>query len=95
MDPIFEYARDPRLYWKTHFIAKDQAGAQTCGNTRCTRETATDIYVALRDDFRASYIILDNLRQPNMIAYLDTDRRFEKVFSTGRQTIYKLETTTL
>ncbi len=91
MDPIFEYAYDPRLYWKTHFIAKDQAGALTCGAIRCTPATSEETYSVLKRDFRASYIAVEKFRLPNFAAYVASDARFTKVFEDARVAVYTID----
>ena len=90
MDPIFLYAYDPRLYWKTHFIATDKAGASTCGAIRCTPATSEETYRVLKRDFRASYVVVEPYRQPNFAAYLSSDPRFTNVFEDVLVAVYEI-----
>lgn len=90
MDPIFQYAYDPSLYWKTHFLAIDQATSFTCGEIRCTQEMAKDTYEVLKNDFKASYIVVEKRRNPKLFDYLEKAEGFKKVFESSGDTIFKI-----
>ncbi len=90
MDPIFEYAYSPSLYWKTHFYAIDAATAATCGKIRCTSEEVEDTYSVLKNDFHASYILLEKRRNPQLNKYLSIALKFSRVFETDKEVLYKL-----
>ena len=36
MDPIFMYAHDPKLYWKSHYLAIVKVSSFTCGEIPCS-----------------------------------------------------------
>jgi len=80
MDPIFQYAYNPSSYWKTRFLAIDQATAFTCGKIRCAQEEVENTHLILKRDFKASYIIIEKLRSPKLYNYLETADEFVKVF---------------
>ncbi|MEK7192281.1 MAG: hypothetical protein AAB646_02090 [Patescibacteria group bacterium] len=80
MDPIFQYAYNQSLYWKTHFLAIDSAPGYTCGKIRCTQEEVEDIYKVLKDDFNAKYIVVEKRRNPKLYKYFESANKFKKVF---------------
>lgn len=90
MDPIFQYAFSPELYWKTHFLAIDQATAVTCGEIRCTAEAAEDTVSVLKNDFKASYIVIENRRNPKLYKYVNSHPKFQKSFETADETVFKI-----
>lgn len=90
MDPIFEYAFKPELYWKTHFLAIDAGTAFTCGMIRCTAEETVETYEVLKNDFRASYIIVEKLRNPKVLQYLESFGGYQKVFDNNDQKVFKI-----
>ncbi|MDP1718915.1 MAG: hypothetical protein Q8L24_00610 [bacterium] len=91
MDPIFEYAYDPSLYWKTHFLAIDAGSAYTCGKVRCTAEEVVPTYGVLKNDFHASYIVVEKRRSPKLLDYLRTSPDFQKVFEDIEITLFKIK----
>lgn len=91
MDPIFEYAYNPALYWETHFLSIDAATAYTCGKIRCAAEEVTPTYGALKNDFHASYILVEKRRNPKLLNYLKTSPDFQKVFEDVEITLFKLK----
>ncbi|KKU77264.1 MAG: hypothetical protein UY12_C0007G0006 [Parcubacteria group bacterium GW2011_GWA2_47_8b] len=90
MDPIFEYSFKPELYWKTHFLAIDAGTAFTCGMIRCTAEQTEDTYKVLKNDFRASYIVVEKLRNPKLLQYLQSFVGYQKVFDNNAQTVFRI-----
>ena len=90
MDPIFEYAYSPSLYWKTHFYAIDVATYGTCGKINCSGEELEDTYKVLKNDFRASYIAIEKSRNPNLYQYLNGNSKFQKVVDTTNEALYKI-----
>lgn len=91
MDPIFQYSYSPELYWKTHFYAVDKASTFTCGAIRCTEENAEDTHEVLKNDFRASYLLVEKRRNPKLSQYLmDAVDKFSLVFENETEALYKL-----
>ncbi len=90
MDPIFQYAYSPALYWENHFLA---IGGQpfTCYAIPCTLKVVRPLYEAIANDFGASYVIVNLERNPSLNANLLKDNRFEKVFSTKSEVLYKIK----
>lgn len=89
MDPIFSYSFNENLYWENYFIAY-RGEPFTCGYIRCTEEMIKDVHSALKNDFRASYLVLEYRRSPNFIKNVEKLNGFEKVFSTDKEVIYKI-----
>jgi hypothetical protein len=90
MDPIFEYAYNPALYWKNHFLASGRATANTCGSPACGAGEVTPTYDVLKRDFRAGYLVIEKGRQTKLHRYLASDPRFTNVFETERDTVFKI-----
>lgn len=88
LDPIFQYAYSPPLYWKLHYLAIDQVTKKTCGKIECTRAELEDTYTALVQDYNARYVLLDKRENPLVGSFLSTDSRFEKTFETEREAVY-------
>ncbi len=90
MDPIFEYDFNPQLYWKTHFYSIDAATGYTCAEVRCTAGQVESTYQALKNDFHASYIVLEKSRNPSLNKYLSTAPAFRNVFENPDTVVYKI-----
>ena len=96
MDPIFELAYSPSLYWKNHYLFIDQffvqdGVAKVCGEIRCSVDMVEDIYMVLFRDFKASFLFLEKNRNPKLYNYLKTDSRFENVFETDFEAVFRIK----
>ncbi len=91
LDPIFQYAYNPSLYWKFHHLSADQAAEQTCGAMVCAPETLEDTYAVLVRDFKAKYLLLSKLQNPLVYDFLENDSRFENKFETGREAVFLIK----
>ncbi|MDD4761701.1 MAG: hypothetical protein PHZ25_01610 [Candidatus Pacebacteria bacterium] len=89
MDPIFQYSFNESLFWKNYFIAY-RGEPFTCGSIRCTKEMVEDVYSVLKNDFHASFFVLEYRRSPNFIKNIENLSGFEKVFSTDKEVVYKI-----
>jgi hypothetical protein len=92
MDPFLEYAYDPSLYWKTHYYHLDAVDEYTCSAYPCSSdEQVTGTYETLKNDFHASYIVLEKDRNPKLDAFLSTAPQFEKILETDTGVVlYKI-----
>ncbi len=90
MDPIFEYAYNPALYWKTHFLAIDAGTAYTCGQVRCTAEEVVPTPGVLKKDFNASYILVEKQRNPKVFDYLSNAPEFQRAFETDYDAVFRI-----
>jgi len=91
LDPIFQYAYNPSLYWKYHYLATGLLTDRTCGADACTEEMLEDTYEVLKRDFDAKYVFLSKELKPELNQYLESDSRFKKTFDNGSETIFFLK----
>jgi len=90
MDPIFQYAYEPASYWKTHFLHIDAAGHITCAMIRCEVEEVLPVYDVLKNDFKASYIVIEKPRNTKLLEYLEQSLKFDKVFEAPFEAVFKI-----
>lgn len=90
MDPIFEYAYDPSLYYRSFYLHVGKGTAFTCGAPTCTRETLEDTYTALRREFQASWLFVEKDRSPSLYSYANSDPRFVLSWENDRQAVFDL-----
>lgn len=91
MDPIFEYAYEPSLYWKTHFFAIDAADkGYTCPMVRCTLPETVNNVEVIKNDFKASYVLVEKLRSPKIYNYFLKTPSFRKAFETEQDVLFKV-----
>ena len=77
MDPIFQYAHDPGLYWKYAYLSTDLATDWTCDAYPCHEGSAIDTYTSLVEDFDARWVLVEPERNPKLFFYLLNDARYE------------------
>jgi hypothetical protein len=90
MDPIFMDAHDPKLYWKSHYLALDQATAHTYAGAPGSTAVREDTHAVLARDFQASFVLLEHGRNPSLIAYLTTAPGFVKAFETAHEVVFRV-----
>ncbi len=90
MDPIFEYAYNKPLYWKSYFIAADVGHISTCGKIRCVKEEIENTHNVLVKDFKASYLMLRQVQNPKLYFYLVKENKFPLVFDNGQEAVFKI-----
>ncbi len=78
MDPIFQYAYNPDLYWKFDSVSSDQV-------------PEGDLYGILAKDFNARYIVLRPRRNPDVYGYLSADSRFKKQFEDDNVSVFEIQ----
>jgi hypothetical protein len=89
MDPIFEYAYSPDLYWKsTHLV--EGGGSTTCGLRECTPSSSEDTFTVLRRDFHADYLLLQRRAYPALCAYASGDPRFTLSYDDPQWMLFQL-----
>jgi hypothetical protein len=91
LDPIFQYAYDPSLYWKFYYLSRDALTDHTCGTYPCLRSALEDTYNVLVRDFNAKYIVAEDWRNPKLFRYFETDPRYEKVFVGPYEAVFKIK----
>ena len=89
MDPIFQYAKNPSLYWESHFLA---IGGQpfTCNAIPCTLKAVRPLYEAIAEDFNTAYVIIDLERNFGLNGHLAKHPKFEKVFENDSEILYRV-----
>ena len=90
MDPIFQYALSPDLYWKNHFMLADVGYTNTCGLIRCKQEEIETTPSVLINDFKASYVVLKKTRNPKTYFYWVKDKTFPLVFENSAEAVFKV-----
>ena len=90
MDPIFMYAYDRSLYWKSHYLSMDLVTSFTCGDVKCSSQVGEDTRTVLRRDFQASFILVERGRNPSLLAYLVRAPGFAKVFETEHEVLFRI-----
>lgn len=93
MDPIFQYAYDPTLYWRFHYLSTDAMTDRTCGTYPCTEASVVDTWSTLAHDFGARYVLVEPRRNPRLARYLLTDARYELALETQHEAIFRVRTT--
>ena len=92
MDPIFQYAYDPKLYWKFHYLSADEVTKYTCPAPACTKEMLEDTYTVLKNDFKAKYVFLEKQRNPLIYYYLEsTPEYYQKKIDTISEAVYQIK----
>lgn len=90
MDPIFQYAHDPGLYWEHFFLSADLVVEYTCDAFPCYEGTATATGPAIRDHFHARWVLVEPVRNPKLTAHLLSDPLFERVLETRHEAIFRV-----
>jgi hypothetical protein len=82
MDPIFQYAYDPQLYWKGHYLYNGAGDEVTCAAYPCVDEVIRT-YDSLKQDFHASYVAIEPDTHPGLDQYLSRTPQVRKVFESA------------
>ncbi len=90
MDPIFQYAYSPSLYWKAHHLWTGQYSRFTCPTEFCTPAQGEDTYTALTRNFKARFLVLEPRRHAALYAFASNDARFHKALDDGEVAVFKL-----
>ena len=90
MDPIFEYAYDPARYWKADHLANNEAASQTWGTYDVGGARLEETYRVIREDFGASYLLVDKSETPTLYGYAKGDARFLRRYDDRQAAIFQL-----
>jgi hypothetical protein len=90
MDPIFQHAYDPELYWKHAHLARGAMTATTCGAFPCPPGAEVDTHTALVADFGARWVLVEPRRNPALFEYLTRDRRFDLSLRTRSEAVFEV-----
>lgn len=90
MDPIFQFAHSPGLYWEHFFLSADLIQEYTCDAWPCYEGTATDAWDAIRHHFGARWVVVEPARNPKLTLYLLNDARFGLAHETQHEAVFRL-----
>jgi hypothetical protein len=90
MDPIFQYAYDPKLYWKAHHLYTGRFSSFTCAGPVCGPSNGEDTFRVLTRDFHAKFLVLEQKRYAPLFHYALNDPRFQFVFDDGVVAVFRL-----
>jgi hypothetical protein len=90
MDPIFQLAHDPRLYWEFFYLSTDVNVEWTCDAFPCSDGNATDTHVVLTDHFGARWVVVEPYRNPRFALYLLNDARYRLALETQREAVFEV-----
>lgn len=90
MDPIFQYAHDPGLYWEHFFLSGDLVVEYTCDAFPCYEGTATETWEAIREHFGAAWVLVEPARNPKLTAYLLGSAGFRLAHETRHEAVFRV-----
>jgi hypothetical protein len=90
MDPIFQFAHDPALYWEYFYLSGDLVTEYTCDAFPCHEGTATETHVAIRDHFGARWVLVEPRRNPKLTAELLGHPGFALAHETRGEAIFRV-----
>ena len=90
MDPIFQLAHDPRLYWEFFYLSADLTVEWTCDAFPCANGGATDTHEVLTDHFGARWVVVEPRRNPRFALYLLNDARYRLAQETPREAVFEV-----
>ncbi len=90
MDPIFQLAHDPRLYWEFFYLSSDLTVEWTCDAFPCANGGATDTHEVLTDHFGARWVVVEPRRNPRFTLYLLNDARYRLASETPREAVFEV-----
>jgi hypothetical protein len=95
MDPIFQFAHDPRRYWEFFYLSADVNVEWTCDAFPCSLGQATDTHQVLREHFGARWVVVEPYRNPRLSLYLLRDPRFALAHDSQREAVFEVLPTPL
>ncbi len=90
MDPIFQFAHDPRHYWEHFYLDADLTTTYTCDAFPCSAGKAIATPTAIRRDFGARWVLVEPRRNPKFTRYLLHDRHFKLAHDTRHEAIFQV-----
>lgn len=90
MDPIFQFAHDPRAYWEFFYLSTDLNTDWTCDAYPCTAGVATNTYEALTQHFGARWVVVQPFRNPRFTLYLLNDDRYALELETQSEALFRV-----
>lgn len=90
MDPIFQFAHDPRHYWEHFYLDADLTTTYTCDAFPCSAGKAIATPTAIRRDFGARWVLVEPRRNPKFTRYLLHDPHFKLAHDTRHEAIFQV-----
>ncbi len=90
MDPIFQFAHDPRHYWEQFYLDADLTTSYTCDAFPCSAGNAIDTPTAIMRDFGAHWVLVEPLRNPKVTLYFLHDAHFRLAHDTRHEAIFQV-----
>jgi hypothetical protein len=90
MDPIFQFAHDPRRYWEFFYLSADINTDWTCDAFPCPTGVATDTHAVVTEHFGASWVVVEPSRNPRLSLYLLNDPRYELALETQTEAVFEV-----
>jgi hypothetical protein len=90
MDPIFQFAHDPRAYWEFFYMSADINVAWTCDAFPCAAGVATDAHRVIREHFGARWVLVEPRRNPRFALALLNDPRYALALETQREAVFEV-----
>lgn len=90
MDPIFQYARDPRLFWEAYHLYRGMT-AFTCAARFCNETNARRTYRALKADFKARYVFLTKPEDLALYYYFLSDSGFQLQRENPSSAVFEIQ----
>lgn len=95
MDPVFQYAYSPNLFWKAFYLTTRLGGAVTSGTPPSLegemQGTPEDTYTVLTRDFNASYLLVIKPIDVSLYEHVQRDPRFTLRYEGKYDAIYQLK----
>jgi hypothetical protein len=89
LDPIFQYAHDPALYWKVHHLELGDALPLTCGDEVCSPDNSEDIPTVVQRDFDAEFLVVDSEINLDLYNYLRSADEFEFCVEDQKMAVFR------
>ena len=91
MDPIFQYAYSPDLYWKLHHLAQGETVGATSGDPVFTPKHMEAMHTVFVRDFHARYLLLVKHKDDRRVYdFCLADAGFEPVYEDGECVIFRV-----
>jgi hypothetical protein len=90
MDPIFQLAKDPRLYWEYFYLSADINVEWSCDAFPCSQGVATDTHTVIQDHFGARWVLVEPRRNPRLTLYLMKNQGFRLALETQREAVFEV-----
>jgi hypothetical protein len=88
MDPTFMYIFDKQKYWLWQHLADDAVA--TCAKPVCAATDSKTPLAAIKDDFGAAYVLVEEAWNPRLKKALDQSSGLEKVYQDAKTSLFRV-----